>query len=286
MAQYQGIDVSKYQGRIDWAKVKADGIQFAMLRAGVSGADGNLTVDRCFYRNLRQATAAGVNAGVYVYLLAESEEAAANAARQAIAMTEGYEITYPIACDFEDRAYYSGTRERNTALARAFLEEVQKEAFYPILYTFTAFANEYLNMEALADYDLWIADYRAQVGYPGSYTMWQHSAAGRVGGISTDVDLDTCYLDYPVLLREQGKNNLRPADGGKWRIAIYSFKKHSRAKEVAGAFLTLGLYCEVVPNGAEWAIDMYSFSERERADQVSAAIRTLGYYNEVHPMGA
>lgn len=284
MAQYNGIDVSKYQGRIDWSKVRADGVKFAMLRAGIAQANGDITVDRCFYRNLRGAAEAGVDVGVYVYLLTTSGEAAANAARQVIAMTEGREVTYPVACDFEDRSYFNGSRAHNTSIVKGFLEEVQKEEFCPLLYTYTAFANEYLDMGALLDYGLWIADYRAQVGYPGEYTMWQHSSAGRVDGVSTNVDLDISYVDYPTLLREQGKNNLRPTDGGKWRIDIYSFKKRSRAKEVAEAFQTLGLYCEVVPKGAEWAINMFSFSERERADKVSAAIRTLGYYNEVHPL--
>lgn len=285
MSEWKGIDVSKYQGEIDWAKVKASGISFAMLRAGVSDGNGNVIADSMLSRNLKETAAVGIAVGVYTYLMADSADAAIRAAQQTIALTNGYEIAYPIAGDFEDKKYFAKTKQENTAIAKAFLQEVANRNFYPIFYTYTAFTNAYLLMQELSSYDLWIADYRETVGYKGTYTMWQYSSKESINGITTAVDADIAYVDYPKRIREQGKNHLSPAPTvEKWRIDIYSFRQESRAQEIAGAFRTLNLYSEVQKRGSEWAINMYSFQERTKADEISAAIQTLGFYNEVKPM--
>lgn len=283
MPSLKGIDVSKYQGRIHWKKVREAGIDFAMIRAGIAQADGRIAQDSMFYHNLKGAADAGVHTGVYVYLKAQSAEAAGRAARQAIAMVRDWEITFPIAADLEDSIYYSKTTSENTAIAQGFLAAAAELNYAPILYTYTAFAKEYLAMPELEEYPLWLADYREVAGYGGAYTMWQYTDSGRISGISTAVDLDLSYVDYPTLLREQGKNGLKPLPPAEWQLNIYSFRTQNRAAEVAAAFRALNLYCEVQPNGSEWRILMYSFAERERAEEVSQAIRTLGYYNEVEP---
>jgi GH25 family lysozyme M1 (1,4-beta-N-acetylmuramidase) len=284
MPSFKGIDVSKYQGRIHWAGVKSAGMKFAMIRAGVAQPDGQITLDPMFYSNLKGAAAEGISTGVYVYLLTRTFDAAKRAGGQVVSMVRDWEITYPIAADMEDRIYFSGNREENAAIVQGFLSGVAELDYYPILYTYTAFAKEHLDMEEVSAYPLWLADYRTEPGYDGKYTMWQYSSQGEVEGISTPVDLDESYIDYPVFLREQGKNGLKPP-ATKWQLNIYSFRTQSRAAEVAEAFRTLDLYCEVRPNGREWRIVMYSFSQRERAEAVSQAIRALGFYNEVQPLG-
>ena len=205
---YQGIDLSQYQGTVDWKQIKQAGIVFAFVRAGWCGYEGGITPDERFAANMKGAAEAGIHTGVYLYSYAKTASAAQCAADALLAMAEPYQLTMPVALDFEDRQYLSMASSQNTAIAAAFLERVQQKQYYAMLYTYTAFAQTNLDMKALSAYDLWIADYRSQVGYTGSYGIWQYTGSGRVPGIAVDVDRDIAYKDYPAIIRAAGLNGL------------------------------------------------------------------------------
>ena len=203
---FYGLDVSQYQGEINWNQVKSAGKVFAMIRIGWCGYDGTLVKDPTFERNLSQAGAAGMETGVYLYSYARSQEAMVTAARQVLTELRGKTVTYPVALDFEDRLYQSNSRELNTSLAKAFLETIQEGNYFAQLYTYTSFANTWLNMADLKAYSFWLADYSEKPSYTGTYAMWQYTGSGSVRGITGPVDLDVSYQDFARIIQNAGLN--------------------------------------------------------------------------------
>ncbi len=212
MIELQGIDVSQYQGTINFNSVRSAGKHFVIIRAGYCGYDGIISkqygYDTKYDENIVNAHNAGLDMGVYVYSYATSTSSAVTAANQVIDMVKGHEITYPIVFDFEDNQYTKNSKDTNTEICMAFLNEVEKLGYYAMLYTYTSFADNYLNMSKLRAYDLWIADYRGYVGYDGHYGIWQYSSSGSVPGISGRVDLNVAYQNYPSIIKNAGLNKL------------------------------------------------------------------------------
>ena len=207
MAKIFGIDVSKHNGKIDWKKVKADGVAFAIIRCGYCNNDGSIEVDPQFKTNMDGAIKAGVAVGVYVYSYATSVDAARKAAQNVLDMVKGYNVTYPLCWDFEDEKWYGkNTKAQNTALCKAALEVWEKAGWYAMLYTYKSFAENRLNMADLTAYDFWLAHYTSATTYKGSYGMWQYSSTGTVDGMEGNVDLNWAYKDYPALVAKFGLN--------------------------------------------------------------------------------
>ena len=209
-----GIDVSKYQGRIDWRKVAADGIKFAFVRIGWAGYEGGIDegADPYFDENMAGALDAGLAVGAYVYSYCRSANAARKAAREAARRCKPYRLAMPLAFDIEDAATYGEyPRGDNSILAAAFLDEAAAQGYHPLLYTYTNFAQRYLDLGMLAEYDLWLADYRGSMGIAGA-SVWQYSSDGAVEGISGRVDMNIAYKNYPALLGG-GKTETEGSDG-------------------------------------------------------------------------
>ena len=207
---YKGIDVSKYQGDINWESVKNDGITFAFIRVGWAGYEGGIDegFDPYFDKNMKNAIKAGINVGVYVYSYCKSTTAAKRAAKEAINLFKKYEITMPIAFDMEDsNTYKSFSKDANNSIAKSFLDEILSNGYYPILYTYTSFANTHLNLNSLREYDLWLADYRGYMGIDGA-SIWQYSSSGSVNGINGRVDMNIAYKDYPSIINGGENNNM------------------------------------------------------------------------------
>jgi len=199
-----GIDVSRYQGNIDWQQVAA-GKQFAIVRA-VSSGSGGVYVDPYFEKNVAEAHAAGMRVGVYYYTYARTEAAVINELDTLLPMLEGLRLEYPVFVDVEASSLQSLGRTELTNLVRFAMDILDQKGWFPGFYTYTNFAQNYLNMAELAAYPLWIADYRGYVGYQGSYDMWQYSSTGRVNGIPGNVDLNYSYKDFLPLIKAAGKN--------------------------------------------------------------------------------
>lgn len=192
-----GIDVSQWQGIIDWKQVKKAKIEFAMIRAGY----GKNNVDTRFYQNADGASKAGIPIGVYWFSYAWNERMAREEAVFAVAMAKRYKITWPIAFDLEydtiDYAKKNGviiTKNLATSMAKAFCEEVKEQGYIPMIYSNYDFLMRYLDIDRLP-YALWYAQY-ASVSSVQKKAIWQYSSVGRISGIEGNVDLDYGYIDY------------------------------------------------------------------------------------------
>ena len=200
----KGIDVSVWQGIIDWKSVKDAGIQFAIIRSS-SGP----RVDKLFDYNITEAQKAGILVGVYHYCYAMNPEEAREEARHFIETIKPYRIDYPVMFDFEDNSQVKLGKEMLTAIAEAFLSEVKNAGYYPMIYSYRNWLENNLDMDRLSEYDVALAEWNVTTPkYTRPYGIWQYSCKGRISGIAGDVDLDLCYKDYAKLIREGGYNNL------------------------------------------------------------------------------
>lgn len=197
-----GIDVSYYQGEIDWQKVKAAGIEYAILRCGLRGYEtGELRVDTKFHEYIKGANEAGIPVGVYFFSQAISPEEAREEAGFVLDQIKGYKIDFPIVYDWEtigeDTARTNHVSpDMLTDCTVAFCEEIKAAGFTPMYYTNRNIGYRKLDLSKLCDYDLWIADFNEYPSFYYKYTMWQYSYTGRVDGIENDVDLNVCFKNY------------------------------------------------------------------------------------------
>lgn len=213
---YRYIDVSRYQGLIDWAQVAAAGYKGAMLKTvstnhKLSKRSDGLYIDPTFETNYRNARAAGLDVGVYYYTYATSEamaDAELSLLRQAV---YGKEFSLPVCVDVEENKLKQlSTLDLSNLVAYA-LEQVEKMGFYAQLYTYTHYSNMELDMGRLANrWDVWLSDttgHTPAVGY--HYNAHQHTSKGSVPGISGNVDLNVTTLNYPRIIRKKGLTRLR-----------------------------------------------------------------------------
>lgn len=197
----KGIDVSEFQGNIDWNKVKKDGVKFAIIRVGYRGyGTGKLNWDQKFQQNLKGATAAGIPIGVYFYSQAVSKAEAVEEARMTLEAIEGYDLTYPVVIDMEDAGYasartYNMSSKTATEVANAFCQTIKKAGYRPMVYANTRWFTSKLDMNQLP-YDKWLAQYYQQPFFPYQFYILQYTGKGRVNGISGDVDLNLCFVNY------------------------------------------------------------------------------------------
>ena len=214
---YRYIDVSRYQGTIDWAQVAAAGYKGAMLKTVSTNhklskrADG-LYIDPTFEDNYRNAKAAGLDVGVYYYTYATNKDmvnAELSLLRQAV---YGKELTLPVAVDVEDNRLGNLDKQSLTDMTAYALHEVEQLGFYAQLYTYTSFAKAHLFVggAALHPYDVWLADYTGKTpNVTFNYNAHQHTSKGSVPGISGNVDLNVTTLNYPRIIRKKGLTRLR-----------------------------------------------------------------------------
>lgn len=211
-----GIDVSKYQGKVDWQKVKNAGVQFAMLRAGFGRFPSQK--DECFEENYKNATAAGVPVGAYHYSYAKSAADAKEEARVFLSWIEGKQFSYPVAYDIEEKAQADLGKAAVSDIIRAFCEAVEAAGCYVCIYANKFFLDNYVDEDCKKRYDVWVAQWAAKNTYDGNYGMWQYSSSGTVDGIDGRVDLDYAYKDYPAIMKANGLNGVKktsaPASGG------------------------------------------------------------------------
>lgn len=205
-----GIDVSRYQGTVDWAQVAASGKQFAILRVASSN-DAGVYIDPTFEQNYIGARAAGLRVGAYYYTYARTDAYADLELAAVAGALAGKQLEYPVFADFEAQSLIPLGRAALTRMALRALESLRAAGWYSGLYTYSYFAQHYLDMSVLAAFPFFVADYTGSVTYPGAYQMWQYSGTGRVPGIVPDVDLDESYEDFLPALRAGGWNGYAPA---------------------------------------------------------------------------
>ena len=192
-----GIDVSQWQGEIDWKEVKDAGIKFAMIRAGY----GKNNIDNKFHQNAQRAVQSGISIGLYWFSYAWNTEMARKEAQYTAALARQYKITWPIAYDLEyDTIEYARkngviiTKNLATNMAKAFCEEIERQGYIPMIYANLEYLNEYLDRSRLP-YALWYAQYALEASVREK-AIWQYTSEGSVPGIQGAVDLDYGYKDY------------------------------------------------------------------------------------------
>ncbi|MCC8126413.1 MAG: glycoside hydrolase family 25 protein [Clostridiales bacterium] len=192
-----GLDVSYYQGDIDWERVKADEMEFVILRLGYRGygSAGSLNVDSSFSDNLKGAQQAGLDVGVYFFSQAVNEEEAIEEAQFVINCLDGQDLQLPIVFDPEhvtgvESRVNTVTREQFTQNAIAFCDTVQDAGYDAMIYCNMIWQAYWLDLKELADYSIWYADYQPLPQTPYNFAFWQYTESGRVDGISGDVDLN------------------------------------------------------------------------------------------------
>ncbi|MCR4749156.1 MAG: hypothetical protein K5877_05030 [Lachnospiraceae bacterium] len=210
-----GIDVSKYNGDIDWQKVADEGVSFAIIRCGYRGSSSGVIVEDPYYRrNIEGALKAGLDVGVYFFTQALDEKEAIEEASAVLSLLKGYKISYPIFIDSESaggkgRADDLSVTARSKAL-QAFCETVRNSGKTAGIYASKNWFNNRLDISKLsADNITWLAEYADKPTYGATYQIWQYSSAGRIPGIEGRVDMNLSYLDIDV---SDDKNTSREND--------------------------------------------------------------------------
>lgn len=197
------LDVSRWQGRIDWDTVKASGrVHGVMLRA-LGSRNGTPYIDPMFETNYSACIRLGIPVGVYYYscaVTAPQRDAELALLHDAL---RGKRLQLPAAIDVEDACLRALTPDALSALVAGAARQLEHWGLYAMVYTYTHFADTALHMDTLTPFDLWLADYRGK--RPARrHGMWQYTSRGRVPGISGPVDLNRAEKDYPALLHRAG----------------------------------------------------------------------------------
>ena len=195
-----GIDVSKWNGSIDWNAVKNSGVSYVIIRCGYRGSTtGALIEDPTFRTNIKGASGAGLKVGVYFFTQAVNEVEAVEEASMVLGLIKGYNISYPVFLDVES----SGGRadgidaSTRTAVCRAFCQTIQNSGYKSGIYANKTWLNEKMDAPGLSGYKIWLAQYAAAPTYSRTkYDMWQYSSKGAVSGIKGNVDMNISYMGY------------------------------------------------------------------------------------------
>lgn len=245
---YSGIDVSQYQGNIDFEKVKKSGISFVIIRAGYGR---NISQkDPYFEQNYSRAKAAGLNVGVYWYSYANSAVDAKTEAAVCLQAIKGKTFEYPIYFDLEEHSQFCKGTAFCSSLVTAFCGELEKKGYFAGLYISRSPLTQYITADVQKRYALWVAEYGAKLNYNGSVGMWQNTSSWRVPGVNGNVDHDYSYIDYPSIIKQGGFNGFKkssdkpeekkkPAgNSDKKKTVIYTVKKGDTLTAIAAKYKT------------------------------------------------
>ena len=206
----KGIDVSVHNGNIDWNKVKADGIEFAILRAGFGRLEKQR--DEKFEQNYAGAKAAGIPVGAYWYSYAMDEDEARLEADVFLKVIKGKQFEMPVYFDLEEKKQFDLGKEKVSAIMRAFLERVESAGYFTGLYGSASSLTTHTADDIKTHYTIWLAHWVDKTNYSGAYGIWQYSEKGKVDGINGNVDLDICYKDFPTIIKGKGLNGWGKAE--------------------------------------------------------------------------
>lgn len=196
----KGIDVCGYQGKIDFKKVKAGGVDFVIVKAGYSTS----TVET-WETNFANAKNSGLKVGAYWYSYATTIEQGVNEAKAFIEALKGKQLDFPVYLDLEEKSQFDKGKEFCTALVEAFCGELEKAGYYAGVYCSTYWFTNMVKEEVREKRPAWIADYRGECFYKGSYGIWQYDA-DYVQGVQYDCDRDWGYIDYSEYIKQNGLN--------------------------------------------------------------------------------
>jgi len=200
----KGIDVSIYQGTIDWAKVKNAGIQFVMARASY----GQTGRDSTFASNVAGAQKYGLAVGAYHYSYAQNIPQAKLEVNNFLAAVKGMKLTYPLAYDLEPNKDTNKDIPEWSDMAVAFLRALESAGYFAMLYSNKYTLENIYDAKKIAPFAVWVAQWASACTYKGPYGIWQNSSTGTVPGITGAVDTDISYVDYASIIKRAGLNHL------------------------------------------------------------------------------
>lgn len=192
--QKKGIDVSKWQGNIDWSKVKNDGIEFAIIRTGYGMYDNQK--DPYFETNYKNAKAVGLKIGVYHYSYATNADEAKKEANLVLKWLNRRSLDLPVYFDIEDKSQQNLDKTTLNNICKAFCDTIEASGYWAGIYSNKYWATGLIDGPTLGKrYTYWIAQYNNKCTYSGPYDMWQYSSSGKVNGISGNVDMNYLYRE-------------------------------------------------------------------------------------------
>ena len=228
-----GIDVSEHQGKIDWSKVKADGVDYAIVRCGY-GMNDRYQDDEYWVANAEACERYGIPFGTYLYSYADTVEKAKSEAEHVLRLVKGYDLSYPIYYDLEhDPVRNKLSRTQIADIAEAFCDTIEAAGYEVAIYANTDWFTNYLTDSRFDQWDKWVAQYNTTCTYTGRYTMWQCSSQGKIDGITGNVDLNIEFSDD--IHSVAGANGFcqSPADN-QWYYYINGKVQYSTSSVISG----------------------------------------------------
>lgn len=272
----KGIDVSHWNGNIDWKAVSKAGIQFAMIRVGTGSRTGAVKLDTKFKENINEAYNNGIKCGCYMYSYADSADSAGLEAESVIKLITPYKsmISFPVAYDLEEDSRTILGKAILTSMAKTFCNNIRTAGFKPMVYANKNWLTNYLDASEI-NADVWIAQWGKSMTWSGKPVMWQYSDSGSVPGISGNVDLDYSESLYEV-------NSPTPSSEYDWQNAIAYLSGTGRMnspdlwREICEGKRTANIN-QVAPMLTKWAdsaanADKYEAAYNKLYDGVSNAI--------------
>mgnify|MGYP005759816631 CR=1 FL=1 len=202
LVSFVGADISKYQDYVDFGKLKKAGVDFVMLRVGARGyGSGQLVLDEYFAENIKRASDAGLEIGVYFFSQAISNEEAVEEANMVLENIKDYEITYPVAFDMEyienDASRIDSlSKSEKTEITKTFLDTIQNAGYKAMLYGDKEWLLKDIDLSKLTAYDVWLSQESDIPDYPYRFTMWQYTKKASIDGIAGYADLNISFIDY------------------------------------------------------------------------------------------
>jgi lysozyme len=190
----KGIDVSVWQGAIDFNAVRNSGVDFVIIRAGY----GTNSKDKYFEENYRNAKAAGLHIGAYWYSYADSFSEAEQEAEMFLSVLAGKQFDYPVFLDMEEKKQIEAGTDFCSGLIKTFCDRLEAAGYFAGFYTSASFAGSVVTDAVRKRYCYWCAQWADACSYEGSCGIWQHSSNGSVPGINGRVDMDWSYQDFPI----------------------------------------------------------------------------------------
>lgn len=241
--EFKGIDVSYFQGNIDWERVANNNIDFAMIRATY----GTAGTDEMFEKNMEEIKKTNIHPGAYHYCYAMNTQEAVSEAEHFINIIKPYELHYPAAIDLEESAIAELGKSTVTDIILAFTNTLKSNGYYPILYVDLDWLKNYIDTHRIEDLDIWLSEWGPKMNYNKNVTMWQYSSSGNVSGIDDMVDMNISFKDYPTIIKQSGLNGAVNTPGSEdepsfpnIRPLLYKVKKGDSLWSIAETFLGNG----------------------------------------------
>lgn len=251
----KGIDVSKWQGSIDWDEVKKSGVEFVIIREGY-GTKSPVQIDKKFKDNINGSKNAGIPTGAYHYSYAKNTSDAVNEADFCLENIQGYKLEYPVVFDAEDNSMLKLTTRQRTDICKAFCEEIERNGYYAMIYTNPNWLKNYLYAdELLSRFDLWLAQWNCE---KPSYScgIWQYSETGKVGGINGNVDMNIAYKNYPEIIKNANLNGMKVSENAVQSYFEYTVKNGDTLWDIAKTYLGDGLKYKKIKEFNELSRDL------------------------------